>query len=256
MSFWLPERSPIQADKFQIEATPACCVGPPERQFFMGGVAMAAAVEAAEVATGKPLLWATIQFISHGMLGDVVEIDIDEHGGGKSIAQIGVTNKVADRTLQHMSAALGARQGHEDQVFAVMPDVPPPEACQLKTDNAYAQTGNMLTQFERRLVAESSEEGTELAWIRPVFETKLSAGLLAMISDFFLGAHKRTRGGISLDNTFRMHALKETEWVFCHTRLTAIVNGAVHGVQYQFADDGTLLSSSSQTGLLPKIPNP
>jgi acyl-CoA thioesterase len=79
--------------------------------------------------------------------------------------------------------------------------------------------------------------------------------LLALTSDFFLGAHCLTRGGTSLDNTFRLNALAETDWILCSTRLASFSNGAVHGSQCQFAQDGTLLSVSSQTGLLPRNPH-
>lgn len=38
------------------------CVGPENIEFVMGGVAQAIAIDAAELETGKPLLWSTIQF--------------------------------------------------------------------------------------------------------------------------------------------------------------------------------------------------
>lgn len=252
-NFW----TPAPANKpgvFSLTATEAACVGPPERQFFMGGVAMAAAIEASEQATGKSLLWATMHFVSHGMLGDEIEFATTSRGGGRSVAQLGLVSSVGDRALQHMSAALGGRDGHSETQFLAMPDVPPPEDCPAKTSDAFAQPGNLIAQFERRTALEDNDAGVEHLWMRPIFDAPLSAGLLALMADFFLGAHEHTRGGTSLDNTFRLHGLRETEWVLCSTRFSGFSNGAVHGVQYQFAEDGTVLSTSSQTGLLPRNP--
>ena len=48
MSFWQPQHSEANPRLFKLTATPACCVGQSGEQFFMGGVAMAAAVEAAD----------------------------------------------------------------------------------------------------------------------------------------------------------------------------------------------------------------
>ena len=88
--------------------------------------------------------------------------------------------------------------------------------------------------------------------MRPTFDASVSAGLLALMSDFFLGAHSLTRRGTSLDNTFRLYQLAQTEWVLNVTQLTSFGRGAVHGTMHQFAEDGSLLATSSQTGMLPK----
>ncbi|WP_422024828.1 acyl-CoA thioesterase [Pyruvatibacter mobilis] len=253
MSFWLPCRLAAMPTSFTFTATSAACVGPPDRQFFMGGVAMAAAVAAAEEATGKPLLWATMQFVSGGMLGDRVDIDVDPRGG-RNIVQVGVTSRVEGRLVQDMVAALGARDGFPETRFIEMPEVAAPAACSPKPDDKFAQDGNMLAQFERRTAFEDNSTGAEYMWVRPVARSQVTAPLLALTSDFFLGAHPLSRGGTSLDNTVRLHALRQTEWILCATQLSAIGNGAIHGTMLQFAEDGTLLATSSQTGLLPRLP--
>jgi len=62
MSFWTPIASVATKEWFSVKATRAMCVGPEDVEFVMGGVAQAIAIDAAELATGKPLLWSTIQF--------------------------------------------------------------------------------------------------------------------------------------------------------------------------------------------------
>lgn len=218
----------------------------------MGGVGMAAAIEALERWSEKPLLWSTIQFISHGMLDEGFTLALKRMGGGRRIIQASAELLRGDDVLQHSVAALGARGPEDNHQFARMPDVAPPEDCDAKQDDLMQRPGNLIDQFERRIARADEDAGIEYMWIRPVFETRFSAALLALMSDFFLGAHSRSRGGTSLDNTFRLCGLVETDWVLAATELSCFKNGAAHGTQRQFSQDGTLLSISSQTGLLPE----
>lgn len=216
---------------------------------------MAAAIEAAERFTDKSLLWATIQFLSGGKLGDQIEISVEQMGGGRSVAQVGVRLMAEGKLLQHVSAALGGRTGFSDSQFAIMPDLPAPEECPIKNDDAFLDQNNLISQFERRTALECSETGIEHMWIRPMFETEITAAILGITSDFILGAHRQTRGGTSLDNTLRVHSRRATEWILCSAQISGFSSGTASGVLYQFAQDGTLLSTSSQTGLMPRVPN-
>ncbi|MEO1188008.1 MAG: acyl-CoA thioesterase domain-containing protein [Pseudomonadota bacterium] len=252
MTFWVPARDEKIEGRYQLEAVAEACVGSADRQFFMGGVAFAAAIQALETDCDKPLLWATIQFSSHGMCGDEITIQIDPARGGRTITQSSATLTTHDRILQKVMAALGAREGGFDQQFVSMPDVLPPMQCPEKPLDTFAQPGNLLDQFDRRIAVQDDDLGLEYLWVRPRFETPRSAALLALIADFFLGAHSCTQGGTSLDNTFRIHTAKPTEWVLNAVQLNGIRRGAVSGSILQFAEDGTLLSSGSQTGLLPR----
>jgi len=255
MSFWTAAPvADVEAggpSSFRMTALPQACVGPDEYQFFMGGVAMAAAIEALERATDKPLLWATIQFLNHGYLGDEILIDVEATGGGRNVTQMMATLTKQDTVLQRVIGALGERPADRDDVFVSMPDVPPPDQSPPKADDTFGRADNLLAQFERRTAFEDNDRGLECMWMRPVFDTEVSAPLLALMSDFFLGAHPATRGGTSLDNTLRLHAVAPSEWILCVTQFAGFVRGAVHGTQHMFTQDGVLLTSSSQTGLLP-----
>ncbi len=252
MAFWTPTRAPSDPETYRITPTKPACVGVGDHQFYMGGVGMAAAIEALEAWAEKPLVWATIQFVNHGMLGDDLTLHLERVGGGRRLVQARAQLLRGDEVLQQTLAALGKRDADHDVQFAQMPEVPSPENCALKIDDAMKQPGNLIDQFERRIAFESADEGIERMWIKPKFEVEHGAGLLALISDFFLGAHPRTRGGVSLDNTFRLRALPSGEWILAETILSSFANGIVHGEQKQFSQDGSLLSVSSQTGLLPR----
>ena len=150
MAFWSPQSDSSHANKFGLVASPQACVGPAGYEFIMGGVAQAAAIEAAEIVADKPLLWSTIQFVNAGLLNQSVDIEVEILGGGRSIYQVLVTLTKDGTVLQTMSAALGGRQGEERQ-FVSMPAVGAPENCSIKTDLDHYNDQDLIAQFERRI---------------------------------------------------------------------------------------------------------
>jgi acyl-CoA thioesterase len=251
MAFWSPQ-PPVKAErKFELVASTQTCVGPAGYEFIMGGVAQAAAIEAAEIVSGKPLLWSTIQFVNAGLLNQSIDIEVELLGGGRSISQVLVTLTADGTVLQTMSGALGGRQGTERQ-FVSMPTVAAPEDSSIKTDLDHNNDQDLIAQFERRIAIEAPHDGLGAMWIRSKDSHPISAGLLAITSDFMLGLHPESFRGTSLDNTFRVFSTVPTEWILCVTQMSGFRDGAAMGVTHQFTQDGQLLSVSSQTGLLPR----
>ena len=249
--FWSPRLSLDNETAFKLVASPQACVGAAGSEFIMGGVAQAAAIEAAEIVADKSLLWSTIQFVNAGLLNQSIEIEVELLGGGRSISQVLVTLTADGTVLQTMSAALGGRQGTERQ-FVSMPKVAPPEDCPVKTDLDHNNDQDLIAQFERRMAIAAPDEGLGAMWIRSKDSHPISAGLLAITSDFMLGLHPESFRGTSLDNTFRVFSTVPTEWILCVTQMSGFRDGAAMGVTHQFTQDGQLLSVSSQTGLLPR----
>ena len=252
--FWSPRLSLDNENAFKLVASPQACVGPAGHEFIMGGVAQAAAVEAAEIVSDKPLLWSTIHFVNAGLLNQSIDIEVEVLGGGRSISQVLVMLTADGTVLQTMSAALGGRQRTERQ-FVSMPTVAPPEDCSIKTDLDHNNDLDLIAQFERRVALAIPDEGLGAMWIRPKDALPISAGLLAITSDFMLGLHPESFRGTSLDNTFRVFSTCPTEWILCVTQMSGFRDGAAMGVTHQFTQDGQLLSVSSQTGLLPRSEN-
>lgn len=248
--FW--QSTQIATGTYEYHAPALACVGSPEQAFYMGGAAMAAHIDALERHFDKPLLWATTQFLSHGRQGDTMRLTVEQLSAGRSIVQAQADMRRDDTLLHRSLAALGARKPSIEQAFVRMPDVAKATDCPEKTPDAYASADNLIGQFERRTAFEDTQAGIEYMWIRPAFEVRLSAAFLALVSDFFLGAHELTRRGTSLDNTFRLLSLKPSTWLLAVTHLSGFTRGSVHGTQHIFAEDGTLLCTSSQTGLLPR----
>ena len=249
--FWSPQLSLDNETVFKLVASPQACVGPAGSEFIMGGVAQAAAIEAAEIVADKPLLWSTIQFVNAGLLNQSIDIEVEVLGGGRSISQVLVTLTADGTVLQTMSAALGGRQGIERQ-FVSMPTVAAPEDCSIKTDLDHNNDQDLIAQFERRIAIEAPDDGLGAMWIRSNKALPMTAGLLAITSDFMLGLHPESFRGTSLDNTFRVFSTRPTEWILCVTQMSGFRDGAAMGVTHQFTQDGQLLSVSSQTGLLPR----
>ena len=252
--FWSPQLSLDNETVFKLVASPQACVGPAGSEFIVGGVAQAAAIEAAEIVSGKTLLWSTIQFVNAGFLNQSIEIEVELLGGGRSISQVLVTLTADGTVLQTMSAALGGRQGIERQ-FVSMPTVAAPEDCSIKTDLDHNNDQDLIAQFERRIAIQRPDEGLGAMWIRSNDGLPITAGLLAITSDFMLGLHPESFRGTSLDNTFRVFSTRPTEWILCVTQMSGFRDGAAMGVTHQFTQDGQLLSVSSQTGLLPRSEN-
>jgi acyl-CoA thioesterase len=150
-----------------------------------------------------------------------------------------------------MFAALGARPGNSRQ-FIQMPKVDSPKNCPKKDDPLIQTDGNLICEFDRRTALEDPDAGLEYMWIKPIRDIPITSGLLALTSDFMLGAHRNTRGGTSLDNTLRIFSVEPTDWILCVTQMSGFREGVAMGVTHQFTEEGCLLSTSSQTGLLPR----
>ena len=237
--------------RFRLEVPQPALVGPADRQFLMGGVSLASAICAMEQAADRPLIWAAAQFLSGGGPNDVVNIDVELPVIGGKVTQARSTSRIGDRTVVTVSASLGGRTDRPVAVFAQMPTVPSPKDSIEKGAISVAE-GDLHTRFERRTAYQSDEEGIERLWFRPTEGEPVGAGLLAIVADFLAGGHSSASGSSSLDNTLRIHNIVETEWILLDTQFSGFSAGAFHGHTHLFAQDGTLLATAGQTGMLPK----
>lgn len=78
--------------------------------------------------------------------------------------------------------------------------------------------------------------------------------MLAVINDFVPSGTSHAlglpAGANSLDNTLRIRRIVGTEWVCCDIQIEGVHNGFVHGRIAMFADDGTLMATGSQSGII------
>ncbi|MDZ4375473.1 MAG: thioesterase family protein [Phenylobacterium sp.] len=235
------------------------CVGPPGSMFMFGGVGLASAVAAMERTCGRPLIWATAQYLSFARAPSVVDLDVWTPVEGKYNTQARVIGHVDDKEILTVNAALGARPGDLSEQWVRMPEAPPPEDCEPAEHWRNADTG-LHSRIEVRLakgrygrdrVGQPEADGRSMIWVRPREGFPIDTGMLAIMADLVpsglgaaLGKHA---GGNSLDNTLRIRRIVPTDWVLCDISMSGMHGGFAHGAMNLFARDGELMAIASQS---------
>ena len=231
--------------------------------FLFGGCGLGAAIEALELTTGRPVVWATAQYLSYAMVGSVLDIDVTIAVAGHQITQARATGHVADREVFTVNAALGSRSSDDAGAWEVMPAVPQPEEL-ARRQHPFGDSGGttIVDRLDQRLakgrVWDDLEghpgDGTAALWIRLPELLDMSASALAILGDyvpFGIGqALGKLGGGNSLDNTLRVAQVVPTDWVLVDVRIHAIRNGFGHGLVHLWSRDGTLLATASQSTIV------
>jgi acyl-CoA thioesterase len=257
---WLglePTHNPM---RWVLPVTPGIStVGP----FLFGGCALGAAIAALEETSGRPVVWATAQYLSYAHPPSVLDIDVTLAAQGRSITQGRVVGHVADTEILTVNAALGGRDLDVEGSWVAPPDVPPPEDCQVRGPR-FPGTESIMDRLDIRLAdarawdevdGNPSADGRSLLWARVPDLLDLSSGAsLAILGDyvpFGIGqALGRAGGGNSLDNTLRVYRLVPTEWVLLDIRIHAVAHGFGHGEVHLWSEDGTLLATASQSTIV------
>ncbi|MDQ0466385.1 acyl-CoA thioesterase [Caulobacter ginsengisoli] len=239
------------------------CVGPPGQQFMFGGVGMAAALGALEGATGRPVIWATAQYLSYARPPSIVDLDVRTPVDGKYTSQARVIAHVEDREILTVNAALGERPSEISHQWASPPEVPPPEDCP-RSDRWRSDTDNLHNHVEVRIArgrhSASSDpdgpsvDGTMAMWLRPPEGHPVDAAMLAIMADHVPSgvgpALGLNAGGNSLDNTIRFLTIVPTDWVLCEVAIIGVARGIAHGSMRLFSQDGQLMATASQSMIL------
>lgn len=245
--------------RWYMPLSPAVCVGPPDNMFMFGGVGLASAIGAMERTCGRPVIWATAQYLSYARPPSVVDLDVWTPAVGKHNTQARVTGHVGDREIFTVNAALGARPSELSRQWLAMPEAAPPEDCEPSEHWRAHETG-LHSRIEVRVakghygadrVGNPEADGRSLLWIRPRERYAIDASMLAIMADFVpsgIGnALGQNAGGNSLDNTLRVRHVVPTEWVLCDIRIHGVHGGFGHGAMYLFAQDGELMATASQS---------
>lgn len=226
--------------------------------FLFGGCGLGAAIEALEGTTGRPIVWATAQYLSYANPPACLDIDVTVAVSGRQVTQARATGHVADREIFTVNAALGDRPlGHHGQ-WVTMPEVPAPADCpprgyRLDVDES------IMNRLDVRLAKGrdfadldgTPGDGTCALWARMPELLDVSAAALAILGDYVPFGVGQTlglpAGGNSLDNTLRVYRIVPTQWVLIDVHLHGIEHGFGHGLVHLWAEDGTLLATASQS---------
>ena len=176
---------------------------------------------------------------------------------GNTVTQARVVSHVGEREILTVNGAMGAKAEQPAAQF-VSPDLsalPKPEGCEL-IDPHDNWPGGLNERFERRRVPDESglAQGRTRMWVRNREGDRVSAGYLAIVADYLLGSvgmlMGRETNTSSIDNTLRLHAIEQAEWLFCQTEVTAVANGLCYGQMHIFSEGGLLLATGSQSGIV------
>ena len=231
--------------------------------FLFGGCALGAAVTALESTTGRPLVWATCQYLSYARPPEVLDLDVTVVVSGHQITQARATGHVADREVFTVNAALGARPSDLGGTWAMMPVVPTPDRCTAR-ERRFETGGEYLPdRLDVRLAAARNFSelpgpgmpgGRCVLWAKLADVLETSTAALAVLGDyvpFGIGqALGLFAGGNSLDNTLRVGRIVPTEWVMLDIRVHQVADGFGHGDVHLWSDDGTLLATASQSTIV------
>ena len=254
---WLGLEATDDPLRFRLPVRPRLSTG---GGFLFGGAGLAAAVAALEVATDRPLVWASAQYLSYARPPAVLDVEVIPAVTGHQISQARATGRVGDAEIFTVNAALGRRPFEAAGSWAVRPEVPAPDGCPRRHLDPHHDDTIMSTIEMRLAEARQLEEldgtpgdGRSAVWAR-VPDLDISAGTLGVLGDwvpFGIGQALGARaGGNSLDNSLRVVDIVPTEWVLLDIRISAVAHGFGHGLVHLWAEDGSLLATASQSAIV------
>ncbi|MBK5222378.1 MAG: thioesterase family protein [Acidimicrobiia bacterium] len=229
--------------------------------FLFGGCGLGAAISALEGTTGRPLIWATAQYLSYAQPPSIVDIDVPVVVPGNQVSQARAIAKVGDTEILTVNAALGARQLDAEGEWSQRPAVLAPDECPPRANHRHMEGDWIMSRLEERVALpadgskpDATTNGRSALWVRMPAGIDMGPAALGVLGDFVPGgvgaALGRNGGGNSLDNTIRIARPVPTDWVLLDIRIHAIANGFAHGLVHQWAEDGTLLATASQSTIV------
>ena len=246
--------------RFQLPARKALCT---PFGFLYGGSGIAASIEAAEGATGRPLQWITTQFIGTPVPDEVIDLRVELVAHGKATTQAQVFGSVAERPVFTSLCAHTERPTGDGVGFLQMPDVPSPDDCPSMSEPfAAIVAGSFFDHLERRLAAgklaveaiDNPQTGLLALWCRVPDHRIGSAATQGFVADIIplavcaaLGAMP---GGTSLDNTLRVIDPDPSEWVLLEIVAEGFHRSIGHGSLRLWSEDGRLLGTAQQTCII------
>jgi acyl-CoA thioesterase-2 len=230
---------------------------------LFGGCGLGAAIAALEGTTGRPLVWATAQYLSFARPPEYLDLDVIVAVAGHQITQARAVGHVADREVFTVNAALGQRDRDEEGTWATMPNVPPPWECEPRELRLSTNGDSLPDRLDVRLalgrtMAElpgpPSSDGRSALWAKLPKVLDLSSAALGILGDyvpFGIGqALGLLAGGTSLDNTLRIGRMVPTDWVLLDIRIHQVARGFGYGDVHLWSEDAVLLASASQSTIV------
>jgi acyl-CoA thioesterase II len=252
--------------RWQLPLRPALMTG---GKFLYGGAGLAAAIAAMELSTGRPVVWATAQYVSFARMPATLDLDVTISAHGRNTTQARCIVRHGDDEILITMATLGHKDLPVGGTWARRPDVTPWQETRQQLPEVVL--GTVHEALDMRIVHGVSRRqlikgrthrdptGRAAFWLRIPGGRKVpDAADLAMVGDVVPSAFANVTGepitGNSLDNTIRTAKLVETEWVLADVQVHAILDGFGYGRAHLWAEDGTLLGTASQSSVVRSPP--
>lgn len=229
------------------------------RGALYGGCGLAAVIEAAEGATGRPVTWAACQFVGGATAPNVLELRFEPLVVGRRVTQGRVTATQNGEIVLAALVALGTREfPTRGQWGPTPPELPKPLECPPRKMREERRGGLRERIDERSAFGDpdgriKAIDGRSFVWATLPQGVPASASALAILGDGMsagfaaaVGEDLRAR---SIDNTIRVVQPKACDWVLMDTQVDGAADGLAHGTIRLWTPDGHLLAVTSQSGL-------
>lgn len=237
-----------------------------------GGTAIAVSMTAAELLTERTTVFMTTQFVATAPAQELISVHAEVLAHGRRTDQVRVT--ATSGTGETMFASLGATGRHRADgltgTFEQAPTVGAPESsdpwsspfvAMARNAGVTAEMPQLPTDVGFSTVLEFREPevhhhpdpgpGRVCVWVRRRDRNPVSAAMAAYMADMvpLSVAHACgvLAGGISLDNSIRVGAFTETEWVLIDLRPHLAVGDYGHGLAHIWSEHGELMATASQS---------
>ena len=179
---------------------------------MFGGCGLGAAVSAMEAVCDRPVVWATAQYLSFAMVGEIMDLDVTVAVAGKRTSQARAVGRVGDREILTVNAALGSKDIKIDEQWRTMPEVPNPQDCPLRSDMV-ADSESIMGRLNIRLALGSpwdeidgnpAPRGRSALWVQTP-DIEMSAAGLAILGDYLPFGIAQATGRWVPSNSLRCH---------------------------------------------------
>jgi acyl-CoA thioesterase II len=247
--------APVAKDaRWTMNASRALSLGPADAKHMSGGAQLAAIVALLEEETQLPLIQAACQFRKSPLSGEDFELHIDYLHRGRSITLAEISLVTRGKVGTKATASLGARPDIGAYQWRTAPQAPEPAQCPplpfIRSD-----AGDLHRYLDVRIIRAAGDNAAgQLAyWVRWNGDGPVPNAFLTIIADYLPEALHfnlgRPAGASSLDNAIRILGSADTDWLLCHTQLSAMSNGLFHGTMDIYAQNGKLLALASQSAV-------
>ena len=247
---------PVATMRWQLPVVPKTTGG---RDSLFGGAGLAAGIVALEQATGKPVIWATGQYLSLTRQPVMLDLEVLLPAVGRNVIQGRAVGHLGEQEVITVFGACGERPSPAEGMWYRMPEAPAPDDCPLLERRHEPEKETIHWHVDTRIAhgmfgfsgdGEPSGSNQSMLWVR-MPDVEHDAGALAIIADYMPSAVGNALGRVigctSLDNTIRIANRAPSEWVLCDNRIDFIGNGFGFGHVNMWSDTGMLLATASQS---------